>query len=393
VFTRGLEQECQDLTGLLLAGLLLAAPIQVLETAPLETELDSRDIRNAIDVLPGLIAEADSSIDLAQFYLLYYEPDSRGAILFSLYDALIAAARRGVTVRVLLDSTILEQNRGRLYSRMRDSLSRVPGIAVRASDLRPLSRTRECQMHAKYLVIDSRVSVIGSHNWSYSAFCDNRELSLLIRDTAIARDLTLVFETDWRVAARDSTEHAAVRPSERQSTALPALVVTSPHDLSDSSRLSTISALKRLFSSARSSIDLAVNSITLRTDFGSAPRYGFIDSLIRDAARREVRVRLLVDRWSADREPRLLRTLNNIDHVQVRVIDIADIGPNPRTGTAHAKLVIADRAHALVGSATLSQRQLLECRNVGLLTDDSHAVKTLQSVFDRDWNSQYTSQP
>jgi phosphatidylserine/phosphatidylglycerophosphate/cardiolipin synthase-like enzyme len=363
--------------------------LEILETAPAGTELDLPDIRNAIDVLPDLFARAEFSIDVAQMYMLYYRPESRGALLFSLYDALVAAAGRGVSVRILLDSTTLEDNPGPTYTRMRDSLSRFPGIAVRAVDLRPYSAYPECMMHAKYVIIDKRIAVIGSHNWSFSAFADNRELSVLVPDSAVARQLASVFETDWRVARGDTHQvrAGAAGKSELQ------LVVTSPSSLADGTVPSTVHALQQVFGSAVHSLDLEVNSLTTRVDFGPTHKFVLLDSLLRRTAARGVRIRVLVDKWAYDFEPGLFRSLNRVENITVRIIDIAAVGPNPATGSVHDKLVIADDKQAFLGSATFSQRQLLECRNVGLLIADRKIVAQLRSVFERDWDSHYCYRP
>jgi phosphatidylserine/phosphatidylglycerophosphate/cardiolipin synthase-like enzyme len=382
----------------------LHSDIEVLETAPLGSRLDLPDLRNALDVLPGLFARAESTIEISQMYMLYYRPESQGRILFLLYDALIAAAQRGVRVRILLDSTTLEANSGPTYQKMRDSLARVGGIEVRACDPRPYSEYPECMLHAKYIVVDRRLTVIGSHNWSFSAFADNRELSLLVRDTTIARQLQGVFETDWNTRAglaQVSGPRSQVLRSETPNLELPTrssrsgvvLVVTSPAKLRDSTLLSTTDALRRVFGKARSSLDLEVNSLTTRADFGDAKQFTLLDSLLRAAADRGVRIRLLVDCWAYDCEPDLFRRLNQVDRIRVRVIDISELGPNPKTGTVHAKMVVADRAIILIGSATFSQRQLLECRNVGLLVERRDIAAQLEMVFDTDWNSKSCFRP
>jgi phosphatidylserine/phosphatidylglycerophosphate/cardiolipin synthase-like enzyme len=89
----------------------------------------------------------------------------------------------------------------------------------------------------------------------------------------------------------------------------------------------------------------------------------------------------------------LLRRLDSVPNLSVRVIDITRAGPNPGAGTMHSKLVIADRRLALVGSATLSQRQVLECRNVGAVLADSAVIATLGRIFERDWFSTYSREP
>lgn len=374
----------------LIFGLLSSAPeYQVIETAPLESELDLREVANARDVLPGLFAQAESSIAIATMYLLWYPAESRGRQLFVLYDELIAAARRGVKVRILLDSTTLEANRTPTYQRMRESLNQIPGITVRALDLRPYSRYAGCLLHAKYIVIDNRIAVIGSHNWSYGAFADNRELSLLIRDTAVTRQLSQLFEQDWQLAATHQAE--PLQPTAGAAGA--ELVVTAPSGLSAVPLLSTREALARLCSSAQKGLVIEVNSLTSRADFGSESEFRWTESLLTATADRGVRIRLLVDKWAYEQEPELLRRLNRQPNLAVRVIDIAPSGPNPRTGTVHCKLVIADERRALLTSATLSQRQLLECRNVGVMIEQPGVVRQLQQIFDTDWSSPYTFRP
>ncbi|MBN2537811.1 hypothetical protein JXB37_05995 [candidate division WOR-3 bacterium] len=370
----------------LLVALMLADPaVRVVETGPPGSDLDSPDIPEAIEVLPALFAEAESTVDIAQMYMLYYPPTSRGALLYRLYDAIAAAASRGVRVRVLLDSTVLEVNPGKTHTRMPAMLEELPGVEARACDLRPFSDYSDCMMHAKYLVVDGRVAFVGSHNWSYGAMADNRELSLEVRDAMLAGDLARVFETDWRAAGGDT---AAVSPGPAREPGC-GLVEVAPARLRFG-RPDLLAALCELANSARRSLDIEVNSLSTRVDFGPDDRFLAVDSLLRQAAGRGARVRLLVDRWACDHEPGLFLGFDSLDGIEVRVADIRRAGPNPDAGTAHGKLVIADGREALVGTATLSQRQLVECRNVGVRVNDEETVRRLAGFFERGWNSSWT---
>jgi phosphatidylserine/phosphatidylglycerophosphate/cardiolipin synthase-like enzyme len=420
-------------TAVLLLALVLA-PVEVVETAPAGSGLNDATVADAIDVLPRLFNSAQQSIDLAQMYLLYYPPQSKGRALYPLYDALIAAAQRGVRVRIIVDSVTLEESPIETYQRMPRELAKVPGIELRAVDLRPHSEYPGCLMHAKYCVVDGSVALVGSHNWSFGAFQDNREVSVVVRDTAFGRELAAVFETDWQSKGNsefpipnDETgqvdEAKSQRPKAKSQSDGEAarLVTTSPAGLRDSSQLSTAAALAEVCAAAESTLDVEVNSISDRADFSpgsrtkpkaksqnsevkagegqqqdvesEGKRFRFVESLFAATARRGVSVRLLVDKWALERDAALLRRLDSVPNLAVRVIDITQAGPNPRAGTVHSKLVIADRRLALVGSATLSQRQVLECRNVGALTGDTAAVRILEGVFERDWFSTYSRAP
>jgi phosphatidylserine/phosphatidylglycerophosphate/cardiolipin synthase-like enzyme len=246
-------------------------------------------------------------------------------------------------------------------------------------------------MHAKYIVIDHRLAVVGSHNWSFGAFADNVELSLVIDDTGFARQVEEVFDTDY-LAPEVRGQRSGGRRLEGDVSGV-RLVVTSPEGLPDTAALSTVEAMRQVFEAAHSTLDIEVNSLTTRVDFGNGKRFSFVDSLLRDADKRRVRVRLLVDRWALEQEPGLVRSLDSLEHVEVKVINIEAAGPNPKRGTVHAKLVIGDTSAILLGSATFSQRQLLECRNLGVLLEDESVGAVLCDLFERNWFSVFARSP
>ncbi len=51
--------------------------------------------------------------------------------------------------------------------------------------------------HAKYVVIDGKVVIVGSHNWSYNAFFKNREVSVVVEDKVLAQRLRALFFEDF----------------------------------------------------------------------------------------------------------------------------------------------------------------------------------------------------
>jgi len=52
--------------------------------------------------------------------------------------------------------------------------------------------------HAKLIVIDDAVVIVGSTNWTYSAFYDNNETAVLIRNSDIAGKFNEFFEELWQ---------------------------------------------------------------------------------------------------------------------------------------------------------------------------------------------------
>src|SRR5262249_34524994 len=105
--------------------------LELVESAPLETTLDHADVRNAQEVWLQMIAAAQKSIDLSQFYVVGGEvADSP---LEPVLRALQAAVRRKVRVRFLVDAA--------MSATYPAELARIEaaGIELRRIDLRPLT--------------------------------------------------------------------------------------------------------------------------------------------------------------------------------------------------------------------------------------------------------------
>jgi cardiolipin synthase len=111
----------------------------------------------------------------------------------AIIDAFCAAARRGVTVRLLMpgisDVPLLRLAARSFYARLLEA-----GVEIFERSGRIL--------HAKTLCVDGTVSVIGSANLDYQSFESNCELSVAIRSPELGRQLQALFEHDVRYAKR-----------------------------------------------------------------------------------------------------------------------------------------------------------------------------------------------
>jgi len=121
------------------------------------------------------IAAAHDSIDIEMFVL-----SDR-----LVQDALVAAAHRGLHVRVMLDPT-QPQNADAL------ALLKSAGATVRF-----YAQAGNELLHAKLGIFDGDTVLFGSCNWSRSGFTRNHELDLLIRDQSLARVFLSRVDQDW----------------------------------------------------------------------------------------------------------------------------------------------------------------------------------------------------
>lgn len=116
-----------------------------------------------------------------------------------LLNETIAAARRGVSVRVLVSGAwFVESENRKLVERLRN-LSRDEALPIRARVVEP--RRRFEYVHNKGVVIDGRTVVVGSINWNPHSLRENRELAVMIEDPAVAGYYQRIYRADWRGAA------------------------------------------------------------------------------------------------------------------------------------------------------------------------------------------------
>ena len=116
----------------------------------------------------------------------YFLPDR------SLRQALTRAARRGVTVRVLVPGRFADQQLVRLASRR--MYHELLEAGIRLFEYRP------AMMHAKILVVDRTWAVVGTTNVDNRSFEHNDEVNVAFRDPVIAERLLQDFGADLAVS-------------------------------------------------------------------------------------------------------------------------------------------------------------------------------------------------
>ncbi len=131
--------------------------------------------RTIDEAVRPLLRQARRSIDIAVFFLTHKR----------ITADLIAAHRRGVAVRVILDATAA----GNGYTK--HELLRAAGIEVKVEDWGG-------KMHAKSALIDGETLVLGSMNWTRAGAATNDENTLIVANNpSMARAYRVWFEALW----------------------------------------------------------------------------------------------------------------------------------------------------------------------------------------------------
>lgn len=134
-------------------------------------------------VIERLIKTTRISVDAALYRL------SHPRLARALHDA----ARRGVRVRVILDSAKYEMTQA-----TREILAEL-NIPYRLMSGR---RGRWAKMHHKFAVLDRRVALAGSYNWTLESEEQNFEDLLVLREHHQVQEFAAEFEVLWAAAAK-----------------------------------------------------------------------------------------------------------------------------------------------------------------------------------------------
>lgn len=172
-------------TGLSILFFFSLSPFFVSPSSALPAE-DVQIVTDAqyFQVAKKMIKEAKSSIQVMMFEMGYYDryPNTPSNLLVR---ELIDAKKRGVKVEVILE---VKEGEDRTTKRNRQTgkILSDGGIEVIYD---PFFKTT----HAKLMVVDGELALVGSTNWTYYALTNNNEVSVLIRSKQVSKALVDYF--------------------------------------------------------------------------------------------------------------------------------------------------------------------------------------------------------
>ena len=145
-----------------------------------------------------LIAGAQESIAIEQAYIT-----NETALELNPYlAAAIDASRRGVTVRVLLDSVWFNTEGRADNDEMVGVINRIAaaeGLPLEAR-LADLEANNLAKIHNKGVIVDNRAVLVSSINWNANSPAFNREAGVIIEHPGVAAYYARVFDDDWNAA-------------------------------------------------------------------------------------------------------------------------------------------------------------------------------------------------
>jgi len=356
-----------------------APAFEVVCSVPLETNISRAGTRDAARVWLEMIQGAGQALDVAEFYL----SGQKGEALEPVVQAILAAARRGVRVRILCEKTMAGT-----YPETLRRFRGQPNIQTRLFDWKTLTGGI---LHAKYFIVDGREVFLGSQNFDWRSLAHIQETGLRIRAPLFAQALQYIFEADWQFSGGDKAAYQklAARPPLRFPA--DAFLVASPARFNPPGVHDALAALVALIDGARKRLTVQLLSYSLEIE-DSRGKFTAIDQALRRAARRGVRVRMLVADWNL-RAPQVgdLQDLARLPNIEVKfaAIPAYSRGFIPYARVVHSKVMRVDDDISWVGTSNWGYDYFYRSRNVETVLRLPAVARILDEIFLSLWNGPY----
>lgn len=324
------------------------------------------------ETLARMIEDVDRATHHVHLLTYIYLCDSAGRLMA---DALIRAARRGVSVRLMVDGL---GSRPFLRCPMPRELA-AAGVrvaeALPVNPFRMLVRRVDVRNHRKLLVIDGTIGYLGSQNIAAKGFAPKARYAPWVDCTVrlegpVVRELQLIFAEDWFLDTDEQLdEFLAIHPPVDHDGIVVQTVATGPN-FNNAAMTSLVQA----------TVQVAREELVFTTPY-FVPDAAFHQSM-GIAARRGVEVHLVVPQRNDSR----LVGLASRSHYE----SLMDSGVRIhefKEGLLHAKTITIDRSLAMVMTANLDRRSFEINFEQSVLIYDSNFASSLrflqQSYMDR----------
>ncbi|MBN3310017.1 PLD3 Phospholipase, partial [Amia calva] len=396
--------------------------IVLVESIPEGVEFNSSTTNPSIyQAWMNLIGEAQSSLDIASFYWTLTNNDTGTQEPSAeegerILQELLELAKSSVSVRVAVNTPQEHQSQDDLQALMN------AGADVRKVNMKKLTTGI---LHTKFWVVDKKHFYIGSANMDWRSLTQVKELGVAMYNcSCLAQDLDKIFEAYWYLGQPEATIPSQWPSSFSTSynkdtpmkvglngTSSDVYLSSAPPALCADGRTQDLQAILSVINDAQSFIHIAVMNYLPTMEFSQPRRYwSDIDGQLRRVAyERRIRVRLLISCWASS-EPSMfpfLRSLAAVRDTKSKLdiqVKLFVVPANPRqrhipyARVNHNKYMVTDKV-AYIGTSNWSGDYFLHTAGSALVvnqtvaqSEETTVQEQLQAVFERDWDSQYTTQ-
>jgi phosphatidylserine/phosphatidylglycerophosphate/cardiolipin synthase-like enzyme len=257
----------------------------------------------------------------------------------TLMDAVIAAHRRGVNVRIMLNP-----KRRSGVSENDESRSKLEAAGIEVRDSNPAFDLT----HEKSMVVDDKTAFVKSLNWQTKNLTGTRDYAIITKHAHEVEEIINGFEADWNRKDFASKHLIWCRGNGRE-------------------RITQF-------------INQAKHSLWLQNE-----RYQdqmMIECLVR-AKERGVKIHVMARPAHTLKKDKLIEGVGGLRILRDVAVKIRKL----KSLKLHAKMLLADGERAIIGSINLAPGSFDSRRELAIEVDDKHIVDRLHEIVKRDWKN------
>ncbi|XP_058244276.1 5'-3' exonuclease PLD3 isoform X1 [Hemibagrus wyckioides] len=366
----------------------------------------------------SLLSEAQSSLDISSFYWTLTNEDTQTHEPTAnqgeeIMQELVELSGK-ISVRIAVNTPQDRQPKSDLQM-LADA-----GADVRDVNMRELTTG---VLHTKFWVVDKKHIYIGSANMDWRSLTQVKELGAVVYDCkCLADDLEKIFEAYWFLGtsktipipwpSQYSTAFNKDTPMQLPINGSDSRVYLSsaPTSLCAEGRTPDLQAILSVINDAQQFVYIAVMNYLPTMEFSDPKRYwADIDTELRRVAfERAIHVRLLISCWDSTSPVMFpfLRSLASVQDseskldIQVKIFIVPSSQSQKKIPFArvnHNKYMVTDRV-AYIGTSNWSGDYFVNTAGSALVVNQTSASSSestvreqLQAVFERDWDSSYST--
>ena len=365
--------------------------IELVESVPAETILERSELHHASDVWLKMFNDAKKTIDIETFYFA----NEKNEVLEPILDALKNAANRGVSIRIIVDSSFYAGSDHSV-----DLLNGIKNITIKKLNMKAVVGGI---MHAKYFVVDGDNVFTGSQNMDWRALKHIHEMGVRVKNDQIGYTFEEIFNIDYQLCDKSdvTTIQGLLTPKKLHAINRLNPVKFESSDYGSvslypafSPELSTpkmlegeLESIVRIIGNAKDKVLIQMYSYNTKNNFTQ------IDDALRAAAAKGVKIKIIFSNWAIRTDAtETIKALSQVNNIEVKFSNIPEYSSGfiPYARVEHCKYFMADDNISFISSANWEKGYFYDTRNASMVINNNSINADLQAVFMRDWNGNLT---
>ena len=367
--------------------------IELVESVPAETTLNQSKLSRTADVWLSMINEAKESIYIETFYFAGKNGEPLDEILIALKNA----AKRGVNISIIVDSSFYFNNKETTI----DELEGIENIFIAKI---PMGRIAGGVMHAKFFIVDRENLFIGSQNMDWRALKHIHEIGIRIKNKELAQTFLEIFYRDMEYCSGvfSNSLNSDVSSSNNPVTfdtkdfgkviLYPAFspVKFNIEGIMDSEE----TELLKIIENSKDSLLIQIYSYSPKAKNDNI-YYDKIDNALRSAALKGVKIKMILPDWAIrESSVKFIKDLSVTENIEIKIITIPQYSEGfiPYARVDHSKYFISDNNISWISTSNWEKSYFYNCRNATLIIDNGKITSELGKVFNDIWYGPYVKE-